>query len=79
MLAGAQIGNATAERGTTTALDRRTTVTPRGDGTWVLDGTKYYATGALGATWLGGRRGGRTVATTRRRRCSSGPISRASR
>ena len=22
------------------------------DGTWVLDGTKYYATGALGATWI---------------------------
>lgn len=52
VLAGAQIGNATAERGTKTALDRATTVTRRDDGTWVLDGTKYYATGALGATWL---------------------------
>lgn len=52
ILAGGQIGNATAERGTRHALDRRTTVTPRADGTWVLDGTKYYATGALGATWL---------------------------
>jgi alkylation response protein AidB-like acyl-CoA dehydrogenase len=52
VLAGAQIGNATAERGTTTALDRRTTVSQRADGTWVLDGTKYYATGALGATWI---------------------------
>jgi alkylation response protein AidB-like acyl-CoA dehydrogenase len=52
VLAGAQVGNATAERGTRTALDRATTVTRRGDGTWVLDGTKYYATGALGATWL---------------------------
>ncbi|MDT5180014.1 MAG: hypothetical protein QOJ95_4212 [Mycobacterium sp.] len=52
ILAGAQLGNATAERGTKHALDRRTTVTPQGDGTWVLNGTKYYATGALGATWI---------------------------
>jgi alkylation response protein AidB-like acyl-CoA dehydrogenase len=52
ILAGAQIGNATAERGSKHALDRRTTVTPRDDGTWVLNGTKYYATGALGATWI---------------------------
>ncbi|MFV8164116.1 acyl-CoA dehydrogenase family protein [Mycobacterium sp. 134] len=52
ILAGAQLGNATAERGTATALDRRTTVTPKADGTWVLNGTKYYATGALGATWI---------------------------
>ena len=52
ILAGAQLGNATAERGTATALDRRTTVTPQADGTWVLNGTKYYATGALGATWI---------------------------
>jgi alkylation response protein AidB-like acyl-CoA dehydrogenase len=52
ILAGAQIGNATAERGTGHALDRRTTVTSDEDGTWVLNGTKYYATGALGATWI---------------------------
>ncbi|MET0453397.1 MAG: acyl-CoA dehydrogenase family protein [Mycobacterium sp.] len=52
VLAGAQLGNATAERGTKHALDRRTTVTSRGDGTWQLDGTKYYATGALGAAWI---------------------------
>lgn len=52
ILAGGQIGNATAERGTTTSLERHTTVTPRGDGTWLLEGTKYYATGALGATWI---------------------------
>lgn len=52
VLAGAQVGNATAERGTATALERRTTVTARGDGTWVLDGRKFYATGALGATWI---------------------------
>jgi alkylation response protein AidB-like acyl-CoA dehydrogenase len=52
VLAGAQLGNATAERGTKTALDRRTTVAKRGDGSWVLNGTKYYATGALGAAWI---------------------------
>lgn len=51
-LAGAQLGNATAERGTATALDRRTSVTQRPDGKWVLNGTKYYATGALGAAWI---------------------------
>lgn len=52
ILAGAQLGNASAERGTATALDRRTTVAKRDDGSWVLNGTKYYATGALGATWI---------------------------
>lgn len=49
---GAQIGNATAERGTKHALDRRTTLTKRDDGGWVLNGTKYYATGTLGAAWI---------------------------
>jgi alkylation response protein AidB-like acyl-CoA dehydrogenase len=52
VLAGAQIGNATAERGTQHALDRRTRITRQDDGTWRLDGTKYYATGTLGATWI---------------------------
>ncbi|BDY32219.1 acyl-CoA dehydrogenase family protein [Mycolicibacterium mageritense] len=52
ILAGGQLGNASAERGTATALDRRTTVAKREDGSWVLNGTKYYATGALGATWI---------------------------
>lgn len=51
VLAGAQLGNATAERGSKHALDRRTTVARRGDN-WVLNGTKYYATGALGASWI---------------------------
>ncbi|PQP49707.1 acyl-CoA dehydrogenase family protein [Mycolicibacterium austroafricanum] len=51
LLAGAQLGNASAERGTAHALDRRTTATRR-DGHWVLNGTKYYATGTLGATWI---------------------------
>ena len=52
VLAGAQLGNATVERGTRTSVDRLTTVTRQDDGTWVLNGTKYYATGALGATWI---------------------------
>ena len=52
VLAGGHIGNATAERGTKTALDRTTTVAQRVDGSWLLNGTKYYATGALGATWI---------------------------
>lgn len=51
LLAGAQLGNATAERGTAHALDRRTTVRDQG-GQWVLNGTKYYATGTLGASWI---------------------------
>ena len=51
LLAGAQLGNATAERGTQHALDRRTIVREQ-DGHWVLNGTKYYATGTLGATWI---------------------------
>lgn len=52
VLAGAQLGNATVERGTRTSADRLTTVTRQGDGTWRLNGTKYYATGTLGATWI---------------------------
>jgi len=52
VLAGAQLGNATVERGTRTSADRLTTVTRQQDGTWLLNGTKYYATGTLGATWI---------------------------
>lgn len=52
VLAGAQLGNATVERGTRTSADRLTTVTRQQDGTWILNGTKYYATGTLGATWI---------------------------
>nr|WP_090345512.1 acyl-CoA dehydrogenase family protein [Mycolicibacterium malmesburyense]CRL77949.1 acyl-CoA dehydrogenase type 2 [Mycolicibacterium malmesburyense] len=52
VLAGAQLGNATVERGTRTSADRLTTVTRQSDGTWRLNGTKYYATGTLGASWI---------------------------
>ena len=53
VLDGAQIGNATVERGTRTSVERLTTVTRRDEDTWVLNGKKFYATGALGATWIG--------------------------
>ena len=52
ILAGGQLGNATAERGTASALDRKTSITRRADGSWELTGVKYYATGALGAQWI---------------------------
>ncbi|MET0702000.1 MAG: acyl-CoA dehydrogenase family protein [Mycobacterium sp.] len=52
VLAGAQLGNATVERGTRTSAERRTTVTRGPDGNWVLTGQKFYATGSLGATWI---------------------------
>ncbi|OBF52126.1 acyl-CoA dehydrogenase family protein [Mycolicibacterium monacense] len=52
VVAGAQLGNATVERGTRLSVDRLTTVTRRPGGGWVLDGTKYYATGTLGASWI---------------------------
>jgi alkylation response protein AidB-like acyl-CoA dehydrogenase len=52
LVAGAQLGNASVERGTRTSVERLTTLARRDDGRWVLNGTKYYATGALGATWI---------------------------
>jgi SfnB family sulfur acquisition oxidoreductase len=47
VLAGARIGNALAERGGKHAQDLKTRVTGG-----VLDGTKYYCTGALTARWI---------------------------
>ncbi|BBZ23888.1 acyl-CoA dehydrogenase family protein [Mycolicibacter hiberniae] len=52
VLNGAQLGNASVERGTRTSVERTTTVTRHSDGGWVLEGTKFYATGSLGATWI---------------------------
>lgn len=51
MLAGRRFGNAQSERGTKHAQDYRTRL--RSDaGGFVLDGVKYYATGALFAHWI---------------------------
>jgi alkylation response protein AidB-like acyl-CoA dehydrogenase len=52
VLAGAQLGNATVERGTRTSVERNTVVRRLPEGGWELTGTKYYATGSLGATWI---------------------------
>ncbi|SHN76101.1 SfnB family sulfur acquisition oxidoreductase [Cryptosporangium aurantiacum] len=51
-LAGARFANAQSERGGRTITDDATTLSPREDGTYVLDGVKYYSTGALFADWL---------------------------
>jgi SfnB family sulfur acquisition oxidoreductase len=47
VLAGARIGNALAERGGQHAQDLKTQISGG-----VLDGTKYYCTGALTARWI---------------------------
>jgi SfnB family sulfur acquisition oxidoreductase len=52
VLAGAQIGNATVERGTKRSTDRQTRVERDAAGKWRVSGRKYYATGALGARWI---------------------------
>jgi alkylation response protein AidB-like acyl-CoA dehydrogenase len=52
VLAGAQLGNATVERGTRTSAERLTTVSRGPNDDWVLTGKKFYATGSLGATWI---------------------------
>ncbi|MFG1922520.1 SfnB family sulfur acquisition oxidoreductase [Cryptosporangium sp. NPDC048952] len=50
-LGGARLGNALSERGTTTSRAFQTTILPRGDDV-VVNGTKYYSTGALTAQWI---------------------------
>ncbi len=51
-LAGKRFGNALSERGTKSPGEYNTKLTARGDGTWLLNGTKYYSTGALQADWV---------------------------
>ena len=51
-LAGARLGNALAERGGKTHRDFTTHLTPQADGSYRLNGRKYYATGALTAQWI---------------------------
>lgn len=54
VLAGARLGNAQAERGSNSALDLKTRLIkdPQSPGSYRLDGTKHYTTGALFAHWL---------------------------
>lgn len=52
VLAGKRFGNAQSEFGTKTVRDYRTTLTPDGRGGWLLNGTKFYCTGALFADWI---------------------------
>jgi SfnB family sulfur acquisition oxidoreductase len=51
VLAGAKLGNAQSEIGTKHIRDYRTTLTRSGEG-WLLNGTKFYCTGALFADWI---------------------------
>jgi SfnB family sulfur acquisition oxidoreductase len=52
VLAGARIGNALAERGTTHAQDLQARVGPDEAGRIRLSGRKYYCTGTLTAQWI---------------------------
>jgi SfnB family sulfur acquisition oxidoreductase len=52
ILRGARLGNAQAEKGSTSALDLATRLLPDSHYSYILNGTKYYCTGALLAHWL---------------------------
>ncbi|MGW7202219.1 SfnB family sulfur acquisition oxidoreductase [Streptomyces sp. NPDC054837] len=52
LLSGRRLGNAQSEAGTRHIQDIRTRLTPRPDGSYVLDGVKHYSTGALFADWI---------------------------
>ncbi|MFG2222774.1 SfnB family sulfur acquisition oxidoreductase [Streptomyces sp. NPDC048644] len=52
ILAGRHFGNALSERGTRTARDFAIGFERQDDGSRVLDGTKFYATGTLFAHWI---------------------------
>jgi SfnB family sulfur acquisition oxidoreductase len=52
VLAGARLGNGLAERGGQHAQDLRTRLLPAAGGL-LLDGRKYYCTGAISARWIG--------------------------
>ncbi len=52
ILAGARLGNAQAERGSSSALDLRTRLRRAPGGGYHLDGTKHYCTGAILAHWI---------------------------
>lgn len=50
--AGKRFGNAQSEVGTRHVRDIRTSLTPAGQGRWILNGAKGYSTGALFAHWI---------------------------
>ncbi|MBZ4019045.1 SfnB family sulfur acquisition oxidoreductase [Streptomyces purpurogeneiscleroticus] len=52
VLAGRRLGNAQSEAGTRHVQDIRTRLVPQPDGSYVLEGTKHYSTGALFADWI---------------------------
>ena len=52
LLSGALLGNAQAERGTSSPLDLRTRLESDGNGKYRLNGTKHYCTGAIAARWI---------------------------
>jgi SfnB family sulfur acquisition oxidoreductase len=52
VLAGKRFGNAQSEAGTAHVQDIRTRLSPRSDGSYLLDGVKHYSTGALFAHWI---------------------------
>jgi SfnB family sulfur acquisition oxidoreductase len=52
LLDGARLGNAQAERGGSSALNLRTRLLPTPNGEYLLNGTKYYCTGAITAHWI---------------------------
>lgn len=52
LLDGARLGNAQAERGGSSALNLRTRLLPTSNDEYLLNGTKYYCTGAITAHWI---------------------------
>ncbi len=52
LLAGRRLGNAQSEAGTRHVQDIRTRLEPQPDGSYLLNGVKHYATGALFAHWI---------------------------
>jgi SfnB family sulfur acquisition oxidoreductase len=52
VLAGRRLANAQSERATRTIAEDRTTLVAQRDGDYLLDGEKFYATGAAFAHWL---------------------------
>jgi SfnB family sulfur acquisition oxidoreductase len=52
ILGGERVANAAAERGGQHAQDLRVRITRAPDGTVHLNGTKYYATGAISSDWI---------------------------